>query len=83
MKHIIDKHGRPVIHAVFNSGWGFYTGRNSFINLFWYLGKSVKHNQAAKLAPMTANVLILFYRKCWMFAKTFMNVKLEELEIVT
>ena len=38
------------------------------------------HDRCVKLAPVISNHAIYFYRRCWMHAKTFMNVKLEELE---
>lgn len=34
---LVDKHGYPVIHAVFAHGWSYYPGYHSFIGLMYYL----------------------------------------------
>lgn len=41
------------------------------------------HTAAARIAPMISNRAVYFYRRCWMQAKTFMNVHFLEPEVVT
>jgi hypothetical protein len=74
-KSIIDKNGRPVVHAVTNAGWGFYPGYHSYINIFWYLPKSVVHTARARLAPLISHHLNLFHRRCWMALKVYVNFR--------